>query len=79
MHVHATVILVFGIVTFSWLLIGQNSLTGQCGSNTQRIYKLFGIPILQQSLEMDIFYRNLITINFTLKLTQILFVIGIVL
>ena len=36
------------------LLIGQNSLTGQCRSSTQIIYNLFKITISQQQIELDI-------------------------
>ena len=34
-------------VTKSWLVIGQNSLTGQCGSNAHIIYKLIITPFAQ--------------------------------
>jgi hypothetical protein len=49
-------------VTYSWLLIclkkkyclliGQNSLTGQCGSSTQRIYNFLKMPISQHPIEL---------------------------
>ena len=42
-----------GHVTKSWLVIGQNSLTGQCGSNTQRIYKLIIRPNAQKVSDLD--------------------------
>ena len=43
----------FGHVTKSWPVIGQNSLTGQCDSNTQRIYKLIMRPNAQEVSDLD--------------------------
>ena len=56
MHMCAMVILVFSHVTYSWLLIGQNSLASQCVISTQRIYNLFKMPIPQQPIMLDIIF-----------------------